>query len=88
MCIRDSFNNNDVTGPAARGKNFITDFRSGDTYRGVQIISADFGGIPRVTFDALGSPINGGTVQLMFDRQVMTVEVAPFTGRLTVTDQQ
>ena len=82
------FDNNDVTGPAARGKNFITDFRTGDTYRGVQIISADFGGIPRVTFDALGSPINGGTVQLMFDSQVMTVEVAPFTGRLTVTDQQ
>lgn len=81
------FANNDVTGPGARGKNFIVDFRTNRNYQGVRILSADFAGAPRVTFDALGSPIEGGRVELMFDRRILQVDVAPFTGRLTVSER-
>lgn len=78
---------NDLTGAAARGRNFITDFRNNRNFQGVQLLAADFGGAPRVTFDALGSPIAGGSVDLIFDRRVLRVAVAPFTGRLTVSEQ-
>ncbi len=81
------FANNDLTGPGASGKNFIVDFRDNRQYQGVRILDANFAGAPRVTFDDLGSPIDGGWVDLMFDRRVLRVSVAAFTGRLTVREE-
>ena len=81
------YENNTITGDAARGKNFITDFRTNRNFRDVELLDANFAGAPRVTFDALGSPLEGGYVDLLFDRRVLRVEVAPYTGRLTVVER-
>ncbi len=81
-------NNNDITGAAGRGRNFIVDFRTSKSFQGVEIVAANFAGEPRVTFDALGSPIAGGFVDLRFGPRVFRVSVAPFTGRLTVDLQE
>ena len=53
---------------------------------GVAIVSANFGGTtPTVLeFDALGGPLNGGTVEIEFQDQRYRVTVAAFTGRVTV----
>lgn len=53
-------------------------------FGGAQILKADFSGKQRVTFDSLGAPSSGGTVELIFDDHVYVITVAAFTGRVTV----
>ncbi|MEZ6190287.1 MAG: prepilin-type N-terminal cleavage/methylation domain-containing protein [Phycisphaerales bacterium] len=66
--------------------NYIVDFTSDSRFAGVVIVSADFGGAtPKVLeFDALGGPLNGGTVEIEFNDQRYRITVASFTGRVTV----
>ena len=51
----------------------------------VQITAADFGGVPRVVFDADGSPSAGGMFELSDRRSWLRVRCAPATGRITTT---
>lgn len=64
--------------------NYSTDFTTDDRFQGVVIVSADFGGISTLEFDALGGPLNGGTVVIDFQGSRYRVTVASFTGRVTV----
>ncbi|GAB4109340.1 MAG: hypothetical protein Kow00105_18040 [Phycisphaeraceae bacterium] len=66
--------------------NYIVDFTTDNRFQGVEIVSADFGGAtPTVLeFDALGAPLNGGTVEIEFQGLRYRVTVAAFTGRVTV----
>ncbi|MEM6554034.1 MAG: type II secretion system protein [Planctomycetota bacterium] len=65
-------------------QNYAIDFDDDERFRGVEILSADFGGTPVLQFDDLGTPIQGGVVELRYDQQTYRVTVAAFTGRVTV----
>lgn len=68
--------------------NYVVDFANDSRFQGVVIASANFGGAPgdppTLEFDALGGPVNGGTVEIQFQNQRYRVTVASFTGRVTV----
>ena len=64
--------------------NYEIDFTQDSRFRGVDIVSADFGGTATVQFDDLGNPSSGGTVRIRYDQHVYDVKLAPFTGRVTV----
>ncbi len=64
--------------------NYSTDFTTDDRFQGVVIVSADFSGVSTLEFDALGGPLNGGTVVIDFQGSRYRVTVASFTGRVTV----
>ena len=51
----------------------------------VTILAADFGGTRQVTFDALGSPDNDGSVTFIADGHRQRITVAPVTGRMSVS---
>ncbi|MEM9019921.1 MAG: GspH/FimT family pseudopilin [Planctomycetota bacterium] len=64
--------------------NYEIDFTEDPRFRGVDIVSADFGGSDTIQFDDLGNPSSGGTVRLRYDQHIYDIDVAPFTGRVTV----
>jgi prepilin-type N-terminal cleavage/methylation domain-containing protein len=64
--------------------NYVIDFDDDPRFRGVQIVSADFGGETWIEFDDLGNPSSGGTVRVQFDEHRYDIKIAPFSGRLTV----
>ena len=66
--------------------NYVVDFTTDDRFQGVVIVSADFGGASTVTFDALGGPSSGGTVEIEFQNTRYRITVAAFTGRVTVQE--
>jgi len=66
------------------GGNYVVDFDTDSRFEGVVLIEADFGGATRVAFDELGGPSSGGFVRLRFDQETYRVEVAEFTGRVSV----
>ena len=70
----------------ADANNYFVDFTTDDRFQGVEIISAEFpaGGGSTLEFDALGGPLNGGTVEIEFQGRRYRVTVAAFTGRVTV----
>ncbi len=49
------------------------------------VVSASFGGAAAVTFDEVGSPLASGAVTVRVAAHAYRVEVAPATGRVTVT---
>lgn len=65
--------------------NFKIDFDEADRFQGVEIKSAAFAGTTVLEFDDLGAPINGGNVVVQYNSQEYRIDVAPFTGRVTVT---
>jgi prepilin-type N-terminal cleavage/methylation domain-containing protein len=67
--------------------NYVVDFTTDDRFQGVVIVSAEFpagSGNSTLEFDALGGPLNGGTVEVEFQGRRYRVTVAAFTGRVTV----
>lgn len=68
--------------------NYTVDFTTDSRFQGVEIVSANFGNLPGdppiLEFDALGSPLNGGAVEIKFQDQRYRITVASFTGRVTV----
>ena len=85
------YDNNDITTPEAAGKNFIVDLNRDRNFQGVAITNPSFIGpdtnLPRISFDALGAPLyGGGSVDLIYDRRRFRVNVADFTGRITIDE--
>lgn len=78
----------DASWKAGSTNNYVVDFTTDQRFQGVEIVSADFGNPPgdppTLEFDALGSPLNGGTVEIEFQNTRYRVTVASFTGRVTV----
>jgi len=65
------------------------DFDEGSQYQGVNLVSAEFGneaGDATVMYDSMGSPdlVGTGTITLEHDGHRYQVQVAGFTGRITV----
>ena len=60
-------------------------FGKDSRFDGVSIVSANFGGNAYLDFDSLGSPLTGGNVVLQGDGFQYRVQVAPFTGRITIS---
>ena len=65
-------------------QDYETNFSTDTRFNGIQIIGADFGGLPTLIFDDFGSPTNGGTIDLRFNGTEYQITVAEFTGRVTV----
>jgi prepilin-type N-terminal cleavage/methylation domain-containing protein len=67
-----------------RGGAYQTDFDLDGRFAGVRITAADFGGQSWVSFDELGSPSAGGSIDLAANGMNYRITIAPFTGRITV----
>ncbi|MEO0514508.1 MAG: GspH/FimT family pseudopilin [Planctomycetota bacterium] len=67
--------------------NYVVDFDDDQRFRGVTITAVDFGTTTpsEISFDSLGGPSTGGSITIQFDRQSFRIDVADFTGRVTVT---
>ena len=66
-------------------KDYLVDFGSEDGFDRVDIVSASFNGTAVVTFDSVGTPDNSGAVTLKAGPNTYRVDVAPATGKVTVT---
>jgi hypothetical protein len=49
----------------------------------VDITNVNFNSTDRVTFNCLGSPVNGGTINLNADGITATITVEPVTGYIS-----
>ena len=67
--------------------NYIVDFGEDQRFQGVTITAVDFGITTpnEISFDNLGGPSTGGSITIQFDRQSFRIDIAEFTGRVTVT---
>ena len=65
-------------------ENYVVDFQKDSRFQGVDLISADFDGETSLTFDDMGAPSSGGTIEIQFDKTKYRITVAAFTGRVTV----
>jgi prepilin-type N-terminal cleavage/methylation domain-containing protein len=67
------------------GGSYQVDFGANSRFPSVQLANANFGGSATVTFDELGTPSSGGSVDVQIGTLVYRVSVTAFTGRVTVT---
>ncbi len=63
---------------------YVVSFADDNRFDGVAIDTASFGTQSKITFDDLGAPSTGGTIDLVSGSVRYRVTVAPFTGRVTV----
>jgi len=66
------------------GGPYVVDFATNDRMKNITLSLADFAGGGVVTFDEMGAPSSGGTVELVSGARHYRITVAPFTGRITV----
>lgn len=62
------------------------DFANDRRFSGVRIESVDFGGTSSISFDDLGAPTSGGTIEISGGNRRFRVTVTAFTGRVTITE--
>jgi len=62
------------------------DFANDSRFSGVTLENVDFNDTNTLSFDALGAPSSGGTLDLVFNGNRYRIVVAAFTGRVTVTE--
>jgi Tfp pilus assembly protein FimT len=74
-----------VPHPVKKGFDYLIDLASEGLDR-VDIASVDFDGNSQIQFDYLGSPDNGGTVQLQTNSITTTVNVEPVTGYISISE--
>jgi len=60
------------------------DFDENSRFRGVELTEAELGDDQTLIFDDLGSPDSEGTIRLRFNDKLYRIDIAPFTGRVTV----
>lgn len=66
--------------PMKPGVPYNLNFGEFGRFRGVALVSSDFGGETPVVFDARGVPSRGGTVVLSYGTQQVSLVVDPLTG--------
>lgn len=85
----DSYVLNDANGTPLKHPTTKWDFRVPiRATRGtnqVDLMTASFNGQPDLTFDTLGAPAQGGTITLGAEGFTYRLDVAPVTGKITVT---
>jgi prepilin-type N-terminal cleavage/methylation domain-containing protein len=72
--------------PGSGSGNYVMDFSTDSRFEGVRLSSVNFGGNADVQFDVLGSPSSGGSIEIEYKSSRYRVDVAPFTGRVTVAN--
>jgi prepilin-type N-terminal cleavage/methylation domain-containing protein len=77
---------NVIPHPVKKGFTYVVNFANDGRLDQVDIASASFNGTSRVTFDYLGSPLNGGVITLSAGGVTKTVNVEPVTGFISVSD--
>ncbi|MHC4507612.1 MAG: GspH/FimT family pseudopilin [Planctomycetota bacterium] len=70
--------------PVKKGFTYVVDFRNESRLNRVDITNASFNAAQTVTFDCLGSPIDGGTVNLQAGAITTTITVEPVTGFVSI----
>jgi hypothetical protein len=86
-----------VYDPLGNMGQYIVNFVEDERFEGVLITSADIDGQvltdrPEITYDQLGGTVNGaapgtgGNVVITFDDESYRIDIAAFTGKLTVTE--
>ena len=70
--------------PLSSDGNHVVSFETDSRFRGVTLAAADFGGAGQVAFDEMGAPSAGGSIDLLSGSTRYRIQVAPFTGRITV----
>lgn len=75
---------NVIPHPVKKGFNYEIDFRNDNRLNKVDITNVDFNATGCVTFDFLGSPVNGGTVSLQAGGTTSIVRVEPVTGFISI----
>ena len=65
-------------------ENYIVDFQNDSRFDGVNITKVDFDGDAEVSFDELGAPSSGGVIELEFESEAYRINVASFTGKVTI----
>ena len=73
-----------ITANWKSGAQYQVDLSQDSRFRGVRLENVAFGGTETLEFDDLGTPISGGSLQLVAAGRRYQVDVAPFTGRLTI----
>ncbi len=78
----------------ATGSDNLIDFKSDDRFGGITLATAaragagwtfqESNGVIAITYDELGAPDQGAAIGLLSSDQRYVVEVAPFTGKVTV----
>lgn len=63
---------------------YVTELARDSRFQGVRLANVSFGGSTELVFDEMGTPVNGGSVDLVFNNHRYRVTVAPFTGRVSV----
>ena len=77
-------NGNVIQHPVKKGFNYEIDFRNDSRLSRVDIINVVFNTAQKVTFECLGSPIDGGTVILQADGTTKIITVEPVTGFISI----
>jgi len=77
-------NGNVIQHPVKKGFTYVVDFRNESRLNRVDITNANFNGTQTVEFDCLGSPVNGGTVNLQAGAVSATITVEPVTGFVSI----
>ncbi len=79
-------NGDAVTDPLKRGSYSLwgIDFDTDEQLKGVDILTASFGGNPYVTFDALGKPSNGGSAVITKSSSTLNIGVTAETGAVSI----
>ncbi|MHC4132605.1 MAG: GspH/FimT family pseudopilin [Planctomycetota bacterium] len=77
---------NVVSHPVKKGFDYVMDFANEERLGRVKIDSVNFNSTNEVEFDCLGSPNQGGTVNLEADGEIVTVNVEPVTGFISITN--
>ena len=70
--------------PVKKGFTYVVDFRNESRLNRVDITNADFNTAQTVTFDCLGSPIDGGIVTLQAGGINKTITVEHITGFISI----
>lgn len=85
----ESYQIEDVNGvighPVRKGFPYIISFSNDGRLETVDITEANFNSASRIEFDTLGSPDNGGFVDLQADQMTMQISVSAVTGYITIT---
>ncbi|HUV67226.1 MAG TPA: GspH/FimT family protein [Sedimentisphaerales bacterium] len=78
-------NGNVIQHPVKKGFTYVVDFRNESRLNRVDITNANFNTTAQtVTFDCLGSPLDGGTVNLQAGAVSATITVEPVTGFVSI----
>jgi prepilin-type N-terminal cleavage/methylation domain-containing protein len=73
-----------ISHPVKKGFPYTIDFKNDSRLSKVDITSVDFSSSGTVTFNCLGSPVNGGTIILNADSITTTITVEPVTGYISI----